>query len=190
MVGGTFYVTATSVADATKSDAATVTVQQPGSLSYQDPDALYEYRFVKNAALSTPTHLVLDLVSRGGQGNSAGLAFSASFGASNAVSWAKVGPSDTMMVQNGTVFNLGAGPAGLKATVENALLKAVVGQKGLSNVPALGSGTLARVALDANPGSAPQTIPLSAVKFQILTSAGAIFTVSPLSVAFGELSLV
>jgi hypothetical protein len=190
MADGTYYVIAASAADATKSDAATVTVDPPGSLNYKDPVASgYDFRFIKNADLSTPTHLVLDLVTSARRENSVGLAFTLSLGATSTVSWAKVRPTDSMMVQNGTVFNLGASPIGLKTTVENAQLKAVVAQKGISNAHALNEGTLARVALDANHGTQPGAIALSAVKFQILTSTGTIIVVVPESVGFGELAV-
>jgi hypothetical protein len=191
MIPGTYRVTATSAADTTKSDSATVTVDSPGTLNYQDPSATgYDFRFIKNAALSTPTHLVLDLVSTGRRDSSAGLAFTLSVGATNVVSWAKVVPSDSMMVQNGTVFNLGTSPIGLKTTVENAVLNAVVAQKGLGSPHALDQGTLARIALDANPAAGPGVVALSTVKFQILTSTGAIINLNPSSVAFGQLSLI
>jgi len=188
---GTYYVTATSVADTTKSDTATVTVDSPGSLSYQDPPASgYDFRFIRNATLSTPTHLVLELVTSTRRDNSTGLAFTLSLGTTNAVSWAKVAESDSMMVQNGTVFNLGTGAVGLKTTTDDTLLKAVVAQKGLSNARPLNDGVLARIALDANPSAQPGAISLSTVKFQLLTSSGAITSVYPASVAFGQLSLI
>jgi len=129
------------------------------------------------------------LVSTGRRDSSAGLAFTLSVGSTNAVSWAKVEPSDAMMVQNGTVFSLGEAPTGLKATIENARLKAVIAQKGFSNPRPLNGGTLARVALDANPTAQPSTVSLSAVKFQILTGIGGITNLSPTMVIFGQLSL-
>ena len=191
MVPRTYRVTAISAADTTKSDSATVTVDSPGTLSYQDPPATgCDFRFIRNAALSTPTHLVLDLVSTGRRDSSTGLAFTLSIEATNIVSWSKVEPSDSMMVQNGTVFNLGTGPIGLKTTLENAQLKAVLAQKGLGSPHALDPGTLVRIALDANPAARPGVVTLNTVKFQILISTGVIINLNPSSVAFGQLSLI
>ena len=191
MAAGTYYVTATSVANTTKSDTATVTVDPPSSLCYQDPPSSnFDFKFVRNEELSTQTHLVLDLITTTRRDAAAGLAFTLSLGATDAVSWGKVGPTDSMMVQNGTVFNLGTSPIGLKATLENAQLKAVVAQKGLSSAPVLNTGVLARVALDKNPGAQPQTITPSAIKFQILTNTGGIINLNPAVVVFGELVLL
>jgi len=189
--GGTYYVVATSDANKKTEGTAMVTVDPPGFLSYQDPSGTgYDFRFIRNAELSTQQHLVLDLVAVNRRDMSVGLAFTLSFTWDpNPVVWAKVGASDSMMVQNGTVFNLGTGRIGLVTTVENDQLKAVVSQKGLSSPHTLNEGILARIALDAVPGKWGTT-QMRVLKFQILTANGGIINLDPsTAVAFGNLSI-
>ncbi|MDR0498414.1 MAG: hypothetical protein LBH03_01605 [Holophagales bacterium] len=189
MTAGTYHVIATSSADKAKSDTATVKVAF-SKMTYTDPMPGNYYRFVKNKAMSTSTHLVLDLVTAGQSGQSAGLAFTISCSSASVVNWARVASTDTMLVQNGTIFNLGSGLTGLKATVENNQLKAVIAQKGITNSVNLNDGVLARVALDCNPAAAPtQTISLSVDKFRITSNTGAITTIAPINVILGTLKI-
>lgn len=173
---GTYHVLATSVADATKSATATVTVTAAPatSLSYTDPTTGM-YRLVKNAALSSPTHLVLDLTGVGAP-SGAGVAFTFTADATRAT-WAKVTGTDAEYVQNGAVLNLGTAPLALKGKVAGATLTGAVGQKGLGASLAL-NGVLARVALDFKAGAPLGAVSLTSPKAQILQADGTIATVS------------
>jgi hypothetical protein len=189
MTAGTYHVIAASVTDKTKSDVATIEVVSAGALNYTDPVSGNYFRFIKNVTISTPTHLVLDLVAAGQANECAGLAFSVSINGANTVHWAKVAPSDPMLIQNGAVFNLGNNPVGLKTTVENNQLKAVIAQKGTATSANPNSGVLARIALDCSSGAPSGTISLVVNKFQIISGARAIMTISTSNVRFGTLAI-
>jgi hypothetical protein len=161
-------------------------------IEYADPAAGDGFRFVKNAQLSTPTHLVLDLVAAGQEYNCSGLAFDVQHGAPGAVAWAKVAASDATYVRNGAVFALGTGTAGLAATVAPAAtqLKAVVGQKGIASSKNPNSGVLASVALDLAPGAPTGGVTFSVGKFQVVPGTRTAATIPPTSVRFGALTVV
>jgi len=160
------------------------------TIAYTDPAPGGGFRFVKNAALSTSTHLVLDLVASDQATASNGLAFDVSLvSASGLLAWAKVATSDAAYVRNGAVFDVGGAPAGIAATVASARLKAVVGQKGVGSPKNLNSGVLASVALDAASGSATGTASFSVGKFQIVPGSRTITTVPNSSVSFGTVTV-
>lgn len=150
------------------------------ALAYTDPTS-GTYRLVRNATLSTSTHLVLDLLGPAGtQGRGVGFYLSAD---TSKVTWTKVSGADPELVQNGA-FTLGSGQQLLKAKVTGSELQAGVYQKG-SAVPAVtftASGALARVALDLNGNPALGAVTFSAVanKAVVLPAAGAqtVITVS------------
>ncbi|HJU83570.1 MAG TPA: hypothetical protein VJ600_05125 [Holophagaceae bacterium] len=145
------------------------------------------YQLQQNTTLSTPTHLVLDVVGNG-SANGAGLAFSFSLGTTRVTGWTKVASADTQLVENGNVLNLGAGTPILKATTVSAsgtqTLSAAVAQKGTAGSVSL-NGALALVALDLRSGTTPGSVPLSLVKAQVLDSTG---TVSNATIAVGTLA--
>jgi hypothetical protein len=194
MTGGTDRVKATSVADPTKSDTATVTVVNPSAatvvINYTNPPAGTGFRFIKNESLSTPVHLVLDLVATGLTSQSTGLAFAILASGSNRVNWGKVSPLDSMLIQNGTVFNLGTDPVGLKSTLLNSQLKAIVSQKGTANLKDLNSGVLARVSLYATPDSTVGDVNFLVHFFQIVSATGEVAHINTTSVSMGALKLV
>jgi hypothetical protein len=94
--------------------------------------------------------------------------------------WAKVRAGDAALVENGDVYQLGAGAQILKAKDVDGTLSLVVGQKGY-NAAIATSGVLARVALDLQPtasaGMAILTAPPSGGK--LLTDAGELVAVTP-----------
>jgi hypothetical protein len=188
--GGIDRVVATSAADTTKTSTATITVNPPSAmvLNYTDPPAGTGFRFVRNESLSTPTHLVLDLVASGQATQSAGLTFAILCNSSNRFEWAKVSSSDPMLIQNGTVFNLGTAPLALKSTVSESQLKALVSQKGIANLKDLNSGVLARIALDVKQDVTPGDANFLVNFFQVISATGAVTNVNSSSVALGTLT--
>ncbi|MBS2021080.1 MAG: Ig-like domain-containing protein [Deltaproteobacteria bacterium] len=173
---GQVHVVATSVADASKSATAVVTVgsSTATSLAWTDPSS-GTYQLKKDTALSTATHLVLDLV---GSGAPSGTAVAFVLNADTSfVNWAKVASSDTDLVQNGAVLNLGSGVKGLRGKANGAALQALVGQKGLASPVAL-NGVLARVALDLKVNGPKGTVALSVTKAQLVQSDGTIATMA------------
>ncbi len=147
------------------------------ALAYTDPTS-GTYRLVKNTALSTGTHLVLDLLGPAGtQGRGVGFYLTAD---TAKVTWAKVSGSDADLVQNGA-FSLGSAPQLLKAKVAGDELQAGVYQKG-SGTPAVtftATGALARVALDLKGNPSLGTVSFSAVtnKAVVLPASGAQTTI-------------
>lgn len=141
--------------------SATAFTRTAGTLAYTDP-AAGTYRLVRNATLSTTTHLVLDLLGPvGTSGRGVGFYLSAD---TTKVNWVKVSGADAELVQNGA-FTLGAGTQLLKAKATGDVLQAGVYQKG-SAVPAVAftaTGALARVALDLKGNPALGAITFSAV---------------------------
>jgi len=179
---GTYHVVATSVADTSKTATATITVSALASaLTYTDPTTGI-YRLVKNTTLSTPTHLVLDLVGVSGP-SGAGVAFTCSVNTSFAT-WAKVNGADAEYIQNGTVFTLGTAPLPLKGKAAAGTLTGVVGQKGLGSSLAL-NGVLATLALDLKAGAPQGVVTLASPKAQILQADG---TINPVSITIGTLT--
>lgn len=155
-------------------------------LDYTNPTS-GTYTLVKDTTLSTPTHLVLNLLGPAGtQGSGVGFFLSAD----NAkVTWSKVSSSDTESVKNGA-FNLGSGTQLLKSRISGSQLEAGVFQKG-NTVPAVtftATGVLASVALDLK----PNVVPLGAVTFSaingkaVLTNGSA--APAPIVISYGSLS--
>lgn len=149
-----------------------------GALGYTDP-ATGAYRLVRNAGLSTATHLVLDLVcTTGDTGRGVGFYLSAD---TTKVTWTKVAASDAELVQN-NAFNLGSGTQLLKAKASGDTLQAGVYQKG-SGTPAVtftATGALARVALDLKGNPALGAVTFAAVtnKAVVLPASGAATTIA------------
>ena len=147
----TYTLTVSNTAGASGSSTATVTVNAPTqSLSYVDPTT-GTYRLIKNTSLSTSTHLVLDLVSTDSQSVS-GIGFNIAVDNSK-VSWVKVVSSDSTLVQNGNIFNLGSSPQILYAKAiagsSSSVLSAALALKGSNGVAVNGAGgVLARIAVD------------------------------------------
>ncbi len=180
---GTYHVIATSVADNTKSASATVTVILAATgLDYVDPTT-GTYRLMKNTTLSTPSHLVLDLVGVGAPSGAA-IAFTLSTDPAQTL-WVKVDVADLEFIQNGTVLTLGTAPLALKGKVAAGVLTAGLGQKGTGSSVAL-NGVLARVALELQVGAPVGTGTLSAPKAQMLLSDGSLPTVS---ISIGTLTM-
>ncbi|WP_005033954.1 hypothetical protein [Holophaga foetida] len=118
-------------------------------LVYTNP-ASGTYRLVRNADLSTTTHLVLDLV---GPLSGTGSGVSVTLSAGTPVAWSNVNGSDPAgtFLANGTQFSLGSAPQILKARVTGQSLVGTVAEKGFSAPKSL-NGTLLRVALDFRTG--------------------------------------
>jgi hypothetical protein len=153
------------------------------TLAYTDPPP-GGYRFVRDAGLSTGSHLVLDLVGPGlDQGR--GVAFSLSL-AAGPVAWSRVAPGDAQYVEN-ALFNLGPGIPLVKTAVQQGTLLVDVFQKGRNNALAL-AGPICRVALDAQP---PLTTVadslLQVVQFQLLPPNGQ--TLASATCAVGALTV-
>lgn len=184
--GSSYTVTVTNAAGNLTSSAALLTVQPvASSLAYTDPTT-GTYQLKKNLALSTATHLVLDLV---GPAATTGSGVSATFSADTTkVTWVNVaagGPANTF-VANGTAFTLGAAPEILKGKVTGSVLQVTAAQKGTASPVAL-NAPLLRIALDLKASQPTGAITLSAdpVKCQVLDGAGVI---SPITVTVGTLT--
>lgn len=145
---------------------------------YTDP-ASTGWRLQRNAALSTSTHLVLELWAPAGeQGTGTGLVLAAD---PAQCAWARVAPADPDLAQN-LAFSE---PVLAKAKVAGGELQAGAYRKGLASPVAYG-GALLRVALDFK---AANLAPGTALK---LESAGARKvaadgTPAPVTVAVGAL---
>lgn len=153
------------------------------ALVYTEP-ASGSYQLRRSAALSTATHLVLELV---GPAATKGSGVVATFNADGAkVSWSKVAAADAGLVQNGAAFNLGAAPQILRARVAGDVLETVASQKGTASPVPL-DVPLLRVALDLKPAQAPGPVALGADagKCQLLDAAGGISTIA---IAVGALA--
>lgn len=175
---GTYHVVATSVADATKSAMATVTVTPApaAALVYTNPTT-GTYRLVKNDGLSTATHLVLDVTGVGAP-SGAGIAFTYTVDTTRAT-WAKVTGTDAEYIQAGDVFTLGSVPIGIKGKVATTTLTGGLGQKGIvSPAPVALTGVMARVALDLKSGAPVGAATLTSPKAQIIAADGTITTVT------------
>lgn len=156
------------------------------SLGYTDPTT-GTYLLKKNAALSTATHLVLDLV---GPASTTGTGITATFTAdATRVAWANVAAGDpaNTFVQNGTAFSLGAAPQILKGKVSGGTLQVAVAQKGIAS-PASLNAPLLRVALDLKAAQSAGAVTLAAdsAKCQMIDGTGTI--VAPIAVTVGTLS--
>ncbi len=136
-------------------------------LAYTDPTT-GAYRLVRNAALSTDGHLVLNLVGPAGtQGR--GLAFTLTAEAAKAT-WAKPEASDSDLVAPAT-FDLGAAPRIFKVKATGATLQAAFSQQGPAVSAKALDAPLALVALNLNPG-AKGTVTLTATQAQVLPASG------------------
>lgn len=156
------------------------------SLAYTDPTT-GTYLLKKNVALSSATHLVLDLV---GPASTTGTGVTATFSAdATRVAWANVAAGDpaNTFVQNGTAFSLGASPQILKGKVSGGALQVTAAQKGIAN-PASLNAPLLRVALDLRASQPPGAVSLGAdsAKCQMIDGTGAI--VVPITVTVGTLA--
>ena len=183
-IAGDYQVIATAAADTSKHAIALATVNGPGqaTLVWTDP-ASGTYQLRRSAALSTRSHLVLELT---GAGAPSGAAIAFTLSSDPALTtWSKVASADPDLVQNGAVLTLGGGVQALKAKVAGGVLQAVVGQKGLGGATSL-SGVLARVALNPKRGAAAGKVAFTAPKAQVLQASGAITTET---IAVGTLSI-
>ena len=132
-----------------------------------------------NAALSTTTHLVLEVVGTDATALSAGLCMSLNVEPAVA-QWAKVQAADPDLVQNGAVYTLGTGVPLLKAKAAGGTLTFVVGQKGYNSALAT-NGVLARVALDLQPGASAGLVVFNAGQSgnKLLTDGGILTDFTP-----------
>lgn len=126
-------------------------------LSYSDPSS-GTFQLRRNAALSAPGHLVLELW--GPSSMACGVVIHLAVDPKQ-VSWVPVGSTDPAqsLVQPGTVFNLGTGPQILKAQRSGGQLQVAIAEKGLSNPKAM-NGPLVRIALEPAAASLPSGTPL------------------------------
>lgn len=123
---------------------------------YTDPVST-GWRLQRNAALSTPTHLVLELWAPAGeQGTGAGLVLAAE---PAQCAWAKVASADADLLQN-LAFSE---PVLARSKAEGGELQAGAYRKGLAS-PATYGGALLRVALDYK---AANLAPGSALKLEV-----------------------
>ncbi|QSQ22165.1 hypothetical protein JY651_44735 [Pyxidicoccus parkwayensis] len=166
---GTYTVTATSVADASKSDSATITVPVAGTVKYVDPTGT-GWRLVRNASLSSGNTLVLDLVGPTGQ-SSRGADLTLALDAATA-SWSTVDGSEYVANRG---YNLGAAPQLLKSGVKGSTLSVGVYQKGAAATAH--SGALLSVALTVKATAqtpAGTVVPLNVLKGHALPASGSL----------------
>ncbi|PTL76864.1 hypothetical protein DAT35_47175 [Vitiosangium sp. GDMCC 1.1324] len=179
---GSYTVWATSVADPSKKASATITVPVASGIGYQDPVGI-GWRLVKNAAASTDSRLVLDLVGPEGQ-SGRGVDLTLSVDSARA-SWTKVSDADTEYVAN-RAFDLGSAPQLFKGGVKADTLSVGVYQK---DAPAKEyTGALISVALDLKGSDslpAGTRVPLSVVKAHALPDSG---TLASINVAVGAIT--
>ncbi|NOK15615.1 Ig-like domain-containing protein [Corallococcus carmarthensis] len=177
---GTYTVTATSVADASKKDSAVITVPVAGTVKYEDPTGT-GWRLVRNASLSSGNTLVLDLVGPTGQ-SGRGADLTLGLDAATA-SWSTVDGSE--YVANGG-YELGAAPQLLKSGVKGSTLSVGVYQKG---APAHAyNGALLSVALTVKATAetpAGTVVPLNVLKAHALPASGSL---QAINVAVGTLT--
>lgn len=168
-VPGTYTVVATSVADDTKKDSATITVPVAGTVSYVDP-AGPGWRLVKNTAESSGNTLVLDLVGPEGQ-SGRGVDLTLALDAARA-GWATLGGTDYVANR---AFTLGNAPHLFKGAVKANTLSVGVFQKG---APAQAyTGALVSVALTVKTTEttpAGTVVPLAVLKAHALPATGSL----------------
>lgn len=166
---GTYTVTATSVADASKKDSAVITVPVSGTVSYVDPTGT-GWRLVRNASLSSGNTLVLDLVGPKGQ-SGRGADLTLGLDAATA-SWSTVDGSEYVANRG---YDLGTAPQLLKSGVKGTTLSVGVYQKG---APAHAyDGALLSVALTVKTTAetpAGTTVPLNVLKAHALPASGSL----------------
>ncbi|WP_223643077.1 hypothetical protein [Corallococcus sp. EGB] len=177
---GSFTVTATSVADASKKDSAVITVPAAGTVNYVDPTGT-GWRLVRNASLSSGNTLVLDLVGPTGQ-SGRGADLTLGLDAATA-SWSTVG--GTEYVANGG-YDLGAAPHLLKSAVKGSTLSVGVYQKGAAAHAY--DGALLSVALTVKASAetpAGTVVPLNVLKAHALPASGSL---QAINVAVGTIT--
>jgi hypothetical protein len=134
------------------------------ALVYSNPTS-GSYQLLRNPSLSTPTHLVLDLVGPAGA-QVRGVALVLTLTAVNQAAWAPVTSGGSNYLQEGAVLNLGSTPRALvgRTSGGGVTLETGLFQKGPATAAAtLGSAPLASVALDLRPGMAPGSVSLGVV---------------------------
>jgi hypothetical protein len=158
------------------------------SLVYTDP-ATGTYLLKKNSTLSTPTHLVFDLVGPA-TGTASGVSITLSADTTK-VTWVDVpaGGTTAVLMQNGAQFNLGVGTPIQKGKATGNVLQATVAQKAPTAAASL-NGALIRVALDLKPGlglaqGTAITLSADAAKSQVLDGSG---TIAPITITLGTLT--
>ena len=151
------------------------------ALAYTDP-ASGTYLLKKDTALSSGSHLVLDLVGPA-TGTASGVSLTLNADTVKVV-WVDVpaGGTTATLVQNGTQFSLGTGTPILKGKATGTTLQATVAQKA-PTAAASQNGVLLRVALDLKPGlglaqGTPITLTADGTKSQVLDGSGAISTIT------------
>ena len=186
----TYILTVSNTGGASATRSLTVTVTSSSrSLSYTDPTS-GTYRLLKNTALSTSSHLVLNLVSSDTQLVSGiGLNISTD---NTKVAWVKVTSSDTTFIQNGNTFNLGDSPQILYGKVisgtSSSTLSAALALRGSTGVAINGSGSiLARIALDPLSAGATGAVTLTISKAQ--ANIQGVSNPSTITVSTGTLTL-
>ncbi|NTX64297.1 hypothetical protein HUA74_26945 [Myxococcus sp. CA051A] len=166
---GTYTVTATSVADASKKDSSVITVPVAGTVNYVDPTGA-GWRLVRNASLSSGNTLVLDLVGPTGQ-SGRGADLTLGLDAATA-SWSTVDGSEYVANRG---YELGAAPQLLKSGVKGSTLRVGVYQKG---APAHAyDGALLSVALTVEviaETPAGIVVPLNVLKAHALPASGSL----------------
>ncbi|NVJ26116.1 Ig-like domain-containing protein [Myxococcus sp. AM011] len=177
---GTYTVTATSVADASKTDSAVITVPVASTVAYVDPTGT-GWRLVRNASLSSGNTLVLDLVGPTGQ-SGRGADLTLGLDAATA-SWSTVDGSEYVANRG---YELGAAPHLLKSGVKGSRLSVGVYQK---DAPAHAyDGALLSVSLtvEANAETPAGTVvPLNVIKAHALPASGSLQSIN---VAVGTLT--
>ncbi len=182
---GRFTVIATSVADPTKTGTATITVPTATTgFTYVDPTSP-GWRLVKNAALSTESRLVLDLV---GPAEKSGRGVDLSLATDSRAPWAMLASGDSAHVRN-NAFDLGSGPQLFKSSVKGSTLSVGVFQKGdTAPVVALDKALLSvgmdLTSLGPTVGKGP--VAFRVLKAHALSDTG---TLGPIDVAVGTLTL-
>ena len=154
-------------------------------LDYTNPTS-GTYTLVKDTALSTSTHLVLNLMGPvGTQGTGVGFYLTAD---TTKVTWAKVSGGDAEYVKNGA-FTLGSGTQLLKSKITTNQLQGGVFQKG-PPAPAVtftATGPLASVALDLKSNVSLGAVTFSSIAGQaVLTNGSA--APAPIVISYGSLA--
>jgi len=157
------------------------------ALAYVNP-MTGTFKLIKDASSSGP-HLVLDLVGPV-LGTAMGVCLTASAD-STKVTWVDVpaGGTKSMLMANGTQFNLGTGVPIQKAVANGDMLQVALAQKRPTPAVTM-NGTLIKIALDLKPGAglAPGSVIALSVdngRSQVLDGAGG---VSPIVVTVGALT--
>jgi hypothetical protein len=159
-------------------------------LNYTNPVS-GTYQLMRNPALSTPSHLVLELVGPAAT-TGRGVVFSLTVDTAK-VSWSNVAPADPpgTYVQNGTAFDLGTGGQVLKGKVNGEELQAVAAQKGAASPSVQLNQPLARIAMDLKPSQnlwAGTPITFTAIPGKSLALLGPAGSPQAIQIAVGSLT--